>query len=107
MLAQTRLEVVATDSGETVLMAPGARGQPEVVARVAGQGPDASREQVRAAAERLAACWNLCCGVPDDLLDTVSAKASLPDRLQTLLTHMRRHSSGLIPAAQGPSHWHG
>lgn len=104
MLAQARLEVVGTDSGELVLVAPGALDRPEVVARIASE---ASPEQMRAAAERLAACWNLCRGAPRELIADSAARAGLPERLQALAAQMRRQGVGAIDGAPAPSHWHG
>ena len=112
MYTNAPLEVVATDTRETVLMARTGRGEGEadIIARLTGVGFHGTPEEVRANAERLAACWNLCLGIPDRVLADSAVQGSLMARLDALSEAVRRHDAGLAglpPHHVKPSNWHG
>lgn len=113
MYTNARFEVVATDSGEIVLMVKGAGDNGEearIVARFDATAFPGTLEQLRENAERLAACWNLCLGIPAKVLDDCAVKANLIARIDALFAAIRRQDIGLsrLPGAHGgPSNWHG
>ena len=112
MYTNARLEVVATDTRETVLMARTGRGEGEadIIARLTGVGFHGTPEELLANAERLAACWNLCLGIPDKVLADCAVKDNLMMRLDALSKAVRHHDvglAGLPPHHTKPSNWHG
>ena len=112
MHTKARLEVTATDTGETVLTAHAGRGTAEVsiIARVSQAGFHSSPEEMQANARRLAACWNLCLGIPDQALAACAGRHSAADRLDALTRAVRNadaSTSDIIPPHGKPSNWHG
>lgn len=112
MSAHARLEVVATDGGERVLVARSGPGPAEtdVVARVTPDGFHGSSADLETNARRLAACWNLCLGVPDDALLACAARHSLAARADAFAQAARRHDPTVAHThvtATRLSTWHG
>lgn len=108
MTAHARLEVTATDGAEWVLVAR--TGEADIVARVTPDGFHGSSAELEANARRLAACWNLCLGVPDDALLACAARHSLAARADALAQAARRHDPAVAHThvtATRVSTWHG
>ena len=109
MYTHARLETEATDAGEVVLLARTGRGpaDAEIVARLGGAGSRGRPDHIHANAERLAASWNLCLGIPHNVL-AAAAKADLAARLDALTRAVRPAvGTAARAAATKPSAWHG
>ena len=104
------LKVVATDAGDLVLSARTGPAETDIVARVTAAGFHGPPEQREENARRLAACWNLCLGIPERVLADCAAKQTRPARLDALAKAVPRHdvgSSATPPSHTRPSNWHG
>ena len=110
MTAHARLEVVATDAGERVLLARSGPGpaQTDIVAHIVPTDFRGSAPEMEAAARRLAACWNVCIGIPDPALEACTGQRDPIARLDALIRTAGHRDGGRTPASPvRPSIWHG